>query len=92
MPKSPTILRQFCNGVKIMNFSSEIIFGQLLYTFGDFYLVTLLEAVIKGYESTYMRRHWCKRRYLKQRHTTRRSPCRRRRRKLFNFLMSENAI
>ena len=24
-----------------MNFSSEIIFGQLLFTFGDFYLVTL---------------------------------------------------
>ena len=26
----------FCAGAKIFNFSSEIIFGQLLWTFGDF--------------------------------------------------------
>ena len=41
MPKSPTFLGNFCKGVKIFNFSSEINFGQLLQTFGDFYLVTL---------------------------------------------------
>ena len=40
LPKSPTFLVNFCNGVKIYHFSSEIIFGQLLYTFGDFFLVT----------------------------------------------------
>ena len=37
LPKSPTFLRNFCKGVKIFNFSSEIIFGQLLQTFGDFF-------------------------------------------------------
>ena len=36
------IVRQFCKGVKIIQFSIEFIFGQLLQTFGDFYLVTLL--------------------------------------------------
>ena len=30
LPKSPTFLGNFCNGVKIYHFSSEIIFGQLL--------------------------------------------------------------
>ena len=29
-------------GAKIFNFSSEILFGQLLWTFGDFSLVTLI--------------------------------------------------
>ena len=29
LPKSPTFLGYFCKGVKILNFSSEIIFGQL---------------------------------------------------------------
>ena len=42
MPKSLTFLGNFCEGVKIYHFSSEIIFGQLLQTFGDFYLVTLV--------------------------------------------------
>ena len=41
LPKSLTFLGNFCKGVKIFNFSSEIIFGQLLKTFGDFLLVTL---------------------------------------------------
>ena len=41
-PKSPTFLGNFCKGVKIFNFSSEIIFGQLLKTFGNFFLVTLV--------------------------------------------------
>ena len=30
LPKSPTFLGNFCKNVKIFNFSSEIIFGQLL--------------------------------------------------------------
>ena len=30
LPKAPTFLRNFCKGVKIYHFSSEIIFGQLL--------------------------------------------------------------
>ena len=41
LSKSPIFLGNFCKDVKIFNFSSEIIFGQLLYTFGDFLLVTL---------------------------------------------------
>ena len=35
-------LGNFCKGVNIIQFSSEIIFEQLLLKFGDFYLVTLL--------------------------------------------------
>ena len=42
LAKSPTFLGNFFNGVKIYHFSSEIIFGQLLKTFGDFVLVTLV--------------------------------------------------
>ena len=42
LPKSPTFLGNFCKGVKSYHFSSEIIFGQLLQTFGDFFLVTLV--------------------------------------------------
>ena len=38
LPKSPTLLCNFC---KISHFPGEIIFGQLLWKFGDFYLVTL---------------------------------------------------
>ena len=38
LPKSPHILRQ---GVKNLSFFSEIIFGQLLETFGNLFLVTL---------------------------------------------------
>ena len=41
LPKSPTFLGIFCKGVKIYHFSSEFIFGQLLYTVGNFFLVTL---------------------------------------------------
>ena len=44
LPKSHTFLGNFCKGVKIIQFSSETIFGQLLLTFGDFYLVTLVVA------------------------------------------------
>ena len=39
--KSPTFLGNFCNGVKIFNFTSKILFWQLLWTLGDFLLVTL---------------------------------------------------
>ena len=38
------ILDNFCKGVKIFHFSSEIIFWQLLLTFGDFLLVTLFPS------------------------------------------------
>ena len=37
LPKLLTFLYNFCKGFKKVNFSSEIIFGQLLKTFGDFY-------------------------------------------------------
>ena len=40
-PNPPTLLGNFCKGVKIYPFSSQIIFGQLLQTFGDVFLVTL---------------------------------------------------
>ena len=43
LPKSPTFLGNFCKGVKIFNFSSEIFLEQLL-TFGDFFLVTLASS------------------------------------------------
>ena len=42
LPKSLTFLGNFCKGVKIYPFSSEIIFGIFLQTFDDFYLVTLV--------------------------------------------------
>ena len=41
-----SVAGNFCKGVKIYPNSSEIIFGQRLYTFGDFLLVT----VIKGHK------------------------------------------
>ena len=37
LPKSHTCLGNFCKGVKSYHFSSEIIFGELLWTFGDFF-------------------------------------------------------
>ena len=43
LPKSPTFLGNFCKGVKIYHFSSEIIFGQLLQTFGNFFWSTVPE-------------------------------------------------
>ena len=48
-PKSPTFLGKFCRGAKIFNFSSEIIFGELLQTFGNFYLVTLTTTIKNPY-------------------------------------------
>ena len=40
LPKYPTDLGNFFKGVKIYHVSSEIIFRQLLQTFGDIFLVT----------------------------------------------------
>ena len=37
LPQMPTLLGNFCKGVKIIHFSFEIIFGQLLQTFGNFF-------------------------------------------------------
>ena len=48
LPKSSTFLGIFCKGVKIYHFSSEIIFGQLLQTFGNSLLVTLIR-ILSGF-------------------------------------------
>ena len=40
-------LRQFCKCVKIIHFSCEIVFGQLLWPFGDFHLVTLATTALR---------------------------------------------
>ena len=45
LPKWPTLLGNFCKGFKNFHFSCEIIFGQLLKTFGDFHLVTLIGSI-----------------------------------------------
>ena len=45
LPKSPTFIGNFCKGVKIFNFSIEIIFGQLLQKFGNILLVTLMKRL-----------------------------------------------
>ena len=45
LAKSTTFFGNFCKGVKINHFSCGIIFGQHLWTFGDFFLVTLLVVV-----------------------------------------------
>ena len=45
--KSFTFLGNFGKGVKIFNFTSLIIFGQFLWTFGDFLLVTLLGRYLR---------------------------------------------
>ena len=37
LPKFPTFLGNLCHGVKIYHFSNEMIFGQLLQTFGNFF-------------------------------------------------------
>ena len=37
LSKSPTFLGNFCKGVKIYHFSTDIIFRQLLLTFGEFF-------------------------------------------------------
>ena len=50
LPKSSTFLSNFCKGVKMYHFPSEVIFGQLLQTFGDFFLVTLLAVQVVCYQ------------------------------------------
>ena len=37
LPKSPTFLGNFCKDVKIFHICNEIIFGQVLQIFGDFF-------------------------------------------------------
>ena len=49
LPKSPSFLGNFCKGVEIFHFYSEIIFAHILYTFGNFLLVTLF-----GYHISYV--------------------------------------
>ena len=44
LPKSPTFLGNFRKGVKIIDFSNEIIFGQLYRHLAIFYLVTLVRT------------------------------------------------
>ena len=41
LPKSPTFYGNFCKGVRIYHFSSEIIFRQLFIDIWQFFLVTL---------------------------------------------------
>ena len=55
-PKLSTLLGNFCKGVKIVHFSSEIIFGQLLQTFGDFLLITLYPEL----NASRIKWFWCK--------------------------------
>ena len=57
------ILGNFCKSVKIFHFSSEIIFGKLLQTFGDFLLVTL-EVYYFMALPTYKYPLWCARCHL----------------------------
>ena len=43
-PNRQHILGNLCKGVEIFHFIREILFGQLLQTFGDFLLVTLVNS------------------------------------------------
>ena len=59
LPKSPTFLGNSFKGTKIYHFSSEVIFGQLLQTFGDIFLVKLVSFTVilaRAYLSTYTKR------------------------------------
>ena len=47
LAKSPTFSGNFWIGIKIFQFSSEIIFGQLLLTFGVLLLVTLIVSLVQ---------------------------------------------
>ena len=58
LPKSSTFLSNFCIGDKIYHCSSEIIFGQLLYTYGDFFLVTLSTMYKVKWCWTSVAHHW----------------------------------
>ena len=48
LPKYSTFLGNFCKNVEIYHFTSEIILGPPLKTFGDFFLVTLIERFVCG--------------------------------------------
>ena len=58
LPKLLTFLGNFCKGVKIINFSREIRFGQLIETFGDFLLVALPTTSRSLPEFHFGRRVW----------------------------------
>ena len=58
LPKLLTFLGNFCKGVKIINFSREICFGQLIETFGDFLLVALPTTSRSLPEFHFGRRVW----------------------------------
>ena len=47
MPKSLPFLGNLCKDVKIYHFSSEIIVGQFLLTFGDFFWSHCCRALMK---------------------------------------------
>ena len=53
LPKSPTFLCNFCKGVEIFEFSSEIIFRQLLQTFGDFFSGHTACSVVCGWKKPF---------------------------------------
>ena len=49
LPRSRTFVGNFSKDVKIYHFYCEIIFGKLLLTFGDFFLVTLTVGLGLGW-------------------------------------------
>ena len=50
LSQSHIFFGNFCKVVKIYHFSSEIVFGQLLWTFWDLFLVTLVgSSPLKNY-------------------------------------------
>ena len=65
LPKSPTFFSNFRKVVKIFHFSCDIIFGQLLWTFGDLFLVTLDRASKMGlYTESGISKSICKQRKI----------------------------
>ena len=65
LPKSPTFFSNFHKVVKIFHFSCDIIFGQLLWTFGDLFLVTLDRASKMGlYTESGISKSICKQRKI----------------------------
>ena len=62
LPKLPTLLGNFCKGVKIIHFSSEIIFGQLFieiwrflsgHTVGKIVLLLIATSNHKGFDFSF---------------------------------------
>ena len=62
-PNCQHILGNFCKFVKIIHFARKILFGQLLWTFVNFLLVTLLiesEQHFRKFSLDYVSAHsWC---------------------------------